>query len=212
MSIIDKLTKFVNPRFMAEQKAAKVISAATQVFLRYGFRRATMGDIADAARMSRPALYLVFPSKEEILTAVMARLFTSALDEIRQGLGRFATAEEKLTFAFDVWCVRPFEMILASPDAKDLLQSSFEFATEVTTRAAVDFETILAEVLRPEGRGKTRADLSSAQIAHILANAVPGFKESAKTAAQLHELIAGLITIVLTSLHNPQERRKGPAG
>jgi len=33
-------------------------------------------------------------------------------------------------------------------------------------------------------------------------------KESAKTSAQVRELIAGLITIVLASLNNPKERRK----
>jgi AcrR family transcriptional regulator len=195
---------------MVAKKEAKVIAAATQVFLRYGFRRVTMGDIAAAARISRPALYLVFPSKEEVFTAVMDRLFTATLDEIRQGLGRLATAEEKLTFAFEAWCVRPFEMILASPDARDLLQSSYEFATEVTTRAAADFEALLTEVLQAQVRGKAQAGLSLAQIARILATAVPGFKESAKTAAQLRELITGLITIVLSSLKNLEERRKGP--
>ena len=69
---------------MVEHKEAKVIAAATQVFMRYGYRRATMGDIAEAAGISRPALYLVFSSKEEILTAVLARVFTAALEEIRQ--------------------------------------------------------------------------------------------------------------------------------
>jgi len=196
---------------MVANKEANVIAAATQVFLRYGFRRVTMGDIAEAARMSRPALYLVFPSKEEVFTAVMARLFTAALDEIRQGLGRFARADEKLTFGFEVWCVRPFEIILASPDATDLLQSSYEFATEVTTRAAADFEALLAEVLQAQIRGRAQTGFSSAQIAHILATAVPGFKESAKTAVQLRELVAGLITIVLASLKSPKERRKRTA-
>jgi len=137
---------------MAGEKEAKVIAAATQVFLRYGFRRATMGDIAEAARISRRALYLVFPSKEVVFTAVTAWLFTAALDEIRQGLVRFATAEEKLAFAFEAWCVRPFEIILASPDATDLPQSSYEFATDVTTKAAADFEALLAEVLQPQVR------------------------------------------------------------
>jgi len=187
---------------MVGKKEASVIAAATQVFLRYGFRRATMGDIAEAARISRPALYLVFPSKEEVFTAVMARLYTAALDEIRQGLGRFAKPEEKLTFAFEVWCVRPFQMILASPDAKDLLESSYEFATEVTTKAAADFEALLAEVLQVQVPGKAEMEFSSAQIAHILATAVPGFKDSAKTAVELRELIAGLVTIVLSSLTN----------
>lgn len=187
---------------MVAEKEAKVVAAATQVFLRYGFKRVTMGDIAQAARISRPALYLVFPSKEEVFTAVMGRLFTASLDEIRQGVGRFAKPEEKLTFAFEVWCVRPFQMILASPDARDLLESSYEFATEVTTKATADFEALVAEVLRALVRGKAPKEFSPAQIAHILATAALGFKESAKTEVQLRELIAGLVTIVLSSLKN----------
>jgi AcrR family transcriptional regulator len=193
---------------MAKMTREKIIEAATQVFLRYGYRRVTMGDLAQAAQMSRPALYVVFPSKEEIFTAVMARLLAAMLDEIHQGLDRFATPKEKLVFAFDVWSLRPFEAIQASPDAKDLLQSSYEFAAEVTTKAFADFEALLAEVLKPQVRKKARMEFSPAQIAHILAAAVLGFKESAKTSAQLRELIAGLITIVLASLHNPLERRK----
>ena len=65
---------------MAKMSREKIIDAATQVFLRYGYRRVTMGDLAQAAHMSRPALYVVFPSKEEIFTAVMARLLTAMLD------------------------------------------------------------------------------------------------------------------------------------
>jgi hypothetical protein len=107
-----------------------------------------------------------------------------------------------------VWSLRPFEAIQASPDAKDLLQSSYEFAAEMTTKTFADFEALLAEVLQPQVRKKAQMEFSSAQIAHILAAAVLGFKESAKTSAQLRELIAGLITIMLASLDNPQERRK----
>ncbi|HEY8129307.1 MAG TPA: helix-turn-helix domain-containing protein, partial [Hyphomicrobium sp.] len=76
------------------------LAAARQVFLRYGYRRVTMGDIADAAKMSRPALYLVIPSKEEIFTAVLAQTFSEMLEEIRGGIGSFQTARDKLTFAF----------------------------------------------------------------------------------------------------------------
>ena len=58
---------------MSEHKREAVLAAARQVFMRYGYRRVTMGDIADAAKMSRPALYLVIPSKEEIFTAVVSQ-------------------------------------------------------------------------------------------------------------------------------------------
>jgi AcrR family transcriptional regulator len=196
---------------MAKRNRETIIAAATQVFLRYGYRRVTMGELAQAAQMSRPALYVVFPSKEGIFTAVMAQLLAALLDEIRQGLDRFSTPKEKLKFAFDVWSLRPFEAIRASPDAKDLLQSSYEFAAEVTTKAFADFEALLAEVLQPQVRKKAQMEFSSTQIAHILAAAVLGFKESAKTSAQLRELIAGLIAIVLSGLNNQQEPRKRPA-
>ena len=41
-------------------KRDKVLAAARGIFLRYGFKRVTMNDIAEAASISRPALYLVF--------------------------------------------------------------------------------------------------------------------------------------------------------
>ena len=115
-----------------------------------------------------------------------------------------------MKFAFDVWTLRPFEVIQASPDAKDLLQSSYEFATEVTTKAFAAFEALLAEVLQPQVRKKAQMEFSSAQIAHILAAAVLGFKESAKTSSQLRELIAGLITIVLGSPTTHRNPARGP--
>ena len=184
---------------MAE-KVEDVIAAAMQVFARYGYKRVTMADLAEAAHMSRPSLYLIFPSKEQVFTAVVARVFASMLAEIRQGISRFTTAEEKLRFACEIWCVRPFEMILASPDARDLLESSYEFAAETTIEAARDFMSILAEILDPLVRRQNKIHLSSIQIAHLLASALPGFKGSAESVAQLRALIAGLITVVLASL------------
>lgn len=159
-----------------------------------------MADLAQAARMSRPALYLVFPSKEQVFTSVVARTFTSMLAAIGQVLRGLSTPREKLTFASQVWCVRPFEMILASPDARDLLESSYEFATETDVKAAGEFMGVLAEILDPLVQRQHKVNLSSLRIAQLLGSALPGFKETAESAAQLRSLIAGLIAIVLASL------------
>jgi Bacterial regulatory proteins, tetR family len=72
--IIDTLTPFVNAKVMAREKTEHLIATARKVFLRYGYRRVTMGDLAESAQMSRPALYLVFPSNEQIFTEVVSRL------------------------------------------------------------------------------------------------------------------------------------------
>jgi len=190
----------------------RIIAAARQVFMRYGFKRVTMGEIAAAAGMSRAALYLVYPSKEDVLTAVVTRVFAAMLDEIRHGLGRFATAEEQLTFALDVWCVAQFELVQASPDAKDLYESSYQFAAEVTARATADFVALVAGVLEPLVRQQARLALSSVQIAQILASAVPGFKVSVTTTEQFRSMIARLITIVLASLGAPTARAVSTMG
>jgi len=190
----------------------RIIAAARQVFMRYGFKRVTMGEIAAAAGMSRAALYLVYPSKEDVLTVVVAQMFADMLDEIRHGLGRFATVEEQLTFALDVWCVTGFEMVQAAPDAKDLYESSYQFAAEVTATANADFVALVADVLDPLVRQQTTVALSSVQIAQVLASAVPGFKGVVTTTEQFRAMIARLITIVLASLDNPTARTASSTG
>ncbi len=185
---------------MLAQKEAKVVAAAQQVFLRYGYRRATMGDIAEAAGISRPALYLVFPSKEEIFIAALTKLLADSLDEIRAGLRHFATLREKLTFAFDVWYVRPFELTQTQPDAKDLLETSYEFGAAAMATATEEFVGVLVQILEPVVERQRTVDLSAVQIARILAGAVPGFKNSSNTAADMRTSIAGLLTLVLTGI------------
>jgi AcrR family transcriptional regulator len=190
---------------MTQTKEEQVLTAAREVFMRYGFKRATMSDLADAAHISRPALYLIFSSKEEVFRGVVTQIFTELLREVSEGVSKLESVADQLTWAFEVWCVRPFEMIQASPDAKDILESGYEFANEITVQAFADFETILSDVLRPSVRAKADSPFSSEQLAHILTTAALGFKESASSAVQLRQLIKGLITIVLAGLHNQRE-------
>jgi len=190
---------------MAGKSPEEVVTAATQVFFRYGFKRTTMGDLAEAAHMSRPALYLVFPSKEELFTAVIARLLAASLAEIRAGVARLATPLEQLVLAFDVWSVRPFELVLSSPDARDLYESSYVFASDVMTRSADAFVAIVAGVLEPLVRAQAKVGLSSVQLARMLASAIPGFKTVAKTREHFREMIDGMLTVTLASLAGADE-------
>ena len=57
----------------ADEREARILDAAFAKFSAYGFARTSMGDIAESAGMSRPALYQYFANKEEILTAVLGR-------------------------------------------------------------------------------------------------------------------------------------------
>jgi AcrR family transcriptional regulator len=190
---------------MTQSKEEHVLAAAREVFMRYGFKRTTMSDLADAAQMSRPALYLIFSSKEDVFRALVTQIFAELLLEVREAVSQHKDVADQLTSAFEVWCVRPFELTQVSPDARDILESGYAFATEITMRAFSDFEQVLSDVLRPLVSAPADPPLSSEQLAHILTTAVQGFKESASSAVQLRQLIKGLITVVLAGLHNQRE-------
>ncbi len=181
-------------------KADQIVAAAGDVFMRYGFRRVTMADLAAAAQMSRPALYLVFPSKEQIFIEVVSRLSTENLRQIREGIKRLKTVDKQLELAFEIWCVRPYEMIRASPDAADLYDSIKEFAADVICKVADDFESLVAEILEPLVRKQKAIKLSPKQIARMMRTSSKGFGMTAKDSADLRKLISDMRKIVLASL------------
>ena len=47
-----------------------ILDAAFRRFARYGYRRTSLGDIADEAGLSRPALYHYFRNKEDVFGAL----------------------------------------------------------------------------------------------------------------------------------------------
>lgn len=198
---MDLMSTLVKPNGgAAHPKTEQVLSAAERCFVRYGYRRTTMGDVAVAAEVSRPALYLMYSSKEEVFRAVVARLFATMLAEIGEGIDARLEPMEQLRFAFEVWCVRPFEIVLDAPDAADLLENSRKLAADAWSEAEADFEAIIADVLVRVMQGRAGPGPSAAQAARVLATAVPGFKESARSVAELRGQIGDLLVLVLSGL------------
>jgi AcrR family transcriptional regulator len=181
---------------MGKEKDVQIIESATSVFLRYGFRRTTMGDLAEAAGVSRPALYLRFCNKEKIFEAVLKDFAARTLDEIRNGLAERATPLEQLRFAFECWAVRPFGLMQGSPDARDLASCSLPFAEPVKSQSHAAFEALLVPILRQfpamEAQGSTLA-----QVAHVLAVAVHGCKTEARDAGELRAMIDTLLRLAV---------------
>ena len=54
-----------------EEFRKKIIISAGQIFSRYGFRKTTMDEIANALKMGKSSIYYYFKSKEEIFEAVV---------------------------------------------------------------------------------------------------------------------------------------------
>lgn len=73
-----------------------LISAARQLFIKFGFEKTTMNEIAEEARKGKSSLYYYFTSKEEIFQAVVEYEAEILKNNIIQALEDCQNAEEKL--------------------------------------------------------------------------------------------------------------------
>jgi TetR/AcrR family acrAB operon transcriptional repressor len=58
---------------MNDERRERVLDAAQQLFLRYGYDKTTVSDIAKQAGISKGAIYLHFASKEAVMDALLIR-------------------------------------------------------------------------------------------------------------------------------------------
>lgn len=72
-----------------------IIEAAREVFARYGFRKATMDDIARAARKAKSSLYHYFKSKEEVFQEVIEQEAAEVKAEIAKAVAAAQTPQKK---------------------------------------------------------------------------------------------------------------------
>ncbi|MCW3058544.1 MAG: TetR family transcriptional regulator [Capsulimonas sp.] len=180
---------------MSSEKEERILKAARDVFARYGYVRTTMADVAKAAGISRPALYLVFAKKEELFGAVIHRMNDDIFERIHSQLDTHKTLEQKLTLGFELWVGQSFDLAYASPDARDL----FEYENPAMQEVAAEFQAFLADLLREAVRVST-LKVTPEELAQALLFAVHGFKTVAKDGADLRRMIAIQISLTIAAL------------
>jgi AcrR family transcriptional regulator len=183
----------MNESVTIPSKRQRAITAGARVFLRFGFARATMGDIAQAAGMSRPALYLIFCGKEEVFEAVVAQWAEDSSARITAGLAGRSTVGEKLRFACEVWCVEGVERALANPDVCDMT------GLPAVRKSYARFEACLTDILR-EPAERSGLGVAAGDLARVIVSAMQGFKQTARSGEEMRHLIAVQILAIERAL------------
>ena len=184
---------------MNDVKKSKLMGAARSVFLRHGFKRVTMNDIAEAAGMSRAALYLAFKNKEDVFIGVFNQWVDETIVDIERAMATAMTPKKQIELAFEIWAVRPFEMMMTSREAKELLECTFDFAFASSRRGYKKFEATIVPIIAAMAEKRlASAHITAAKTAHVLAGAVRGLKQTATKPAELRQLIKQLLSLSLT--------------
>ncbi|MCK4542649.1 MAG: TetR/AcrR family transcriptional regulator [Spirochaetales bacterium] len=73
-----------------------IIRAAKDIFARFGFKKTTMEDIANAVHKGKSSLYYYFKSKEDVFKAVIEKESSILNSEIVKAVSQEETPQEKL--------------------------------------------------------------------------------------------------------------------
>lgn len=143
-----------------------ILDAALQVFLRYGFKRSTMGDIAKAAGLSRQSLYARFANKDDVYAAGLVLHARRTVASITAAWAGIASLNDRLDCLYELSLRPTFEMLRANPDAADIIDAaetpSGQRAMEDARRQKIAMLTDLLTPFAPalHQHGQTPADVA----------------------------------------------------
>jgi TetR/AcrR family transcriptional regulator of autoinduction and epiphytic fitness len=163
-----------------DARRRKLMEAALTVFLRFGFRKTSMDEVARAAGVSRQGLYLHFATKEELFRASVQHLLDSALAEVAGALGDGeAPLEKRLVGAFDAWLGRFVGAF--GGNAADLAAAASEHVGPMLAEREGAFVEMVAKALRAAGlvAAYRPAGLTARQLADTLYATGRGLKYAA---------------------------------
>src|SRR2546430_5617185 len=80
----------------SEIRRNQILDAATKVFVRQGFQHAGIDDIGEESGLSKSTLYWYFKSKEDIINAILRRVFAGDLEHLENLVQAEGTASDRL--------------------------------------------------------------------------------------------------------------------
>jgi AcrR family transcriptional regulator len=81
---------------VSEERKTQILEAALRVFIRQGIHQTRMDDIVEETGLSKGALYWYFSSKDEIIAAIVNRMFESELSGLVALKSTPGTVRERL--------------------------------------------------------------------------------------------------------------------
>jgi AcrR family transcriptional regulator len=191
---------------LGDSRRESLLSAAVEVFARYGFRKTSMEEVARAAGVSRQGLYLMFEDKEELFRKALTHKLTRQLSAAIHALSDArAPLETRLVAACDEWSGQ-FVGIRGS-DAADLMCASTSLAGETLIHYESLFEKALVQAIAdsPLAEVCAASGISAADAARALHATARGLKHSSKSRQEFVQGMTAAARMYCASL-NPNPR------
>ena len=177
-----KQTKLAPGGVLPGGAAGRIIAAARRHFFAHGFRSVTMEDLAEELGMSKKTLYAAFPSKLELLRAVLLHKFYNVESDLDQAT---ATLSSDVLGALHelLACMQRHTSEIQAPFVRDMRRENPEFFKLIEDRRRQIIQRYFGKIFE-EGRraGILRRDIPARLMIEILVGATEAIMNPPKMA------------------------------
>ncbi len=179
VSTVDGMTRIpISPSSLTATAALRrdaVLESALVTFARYGYRKTSMEEVAQAAHISRPGLYFLFDSKEALFRAAVTRSLEADIAAVERILDSTdQPLAERLLKSFDQWAGRYIGPL--TRDISTVIESNPGLLGAVTVTAPERFQLLITRAIATD-RGQEMAR----PVAHTLTSTSIGIKHQVDT-------------------------------
>src|SRR6202171_5128939 len=173
-------------------KPTAIVLAALELFTRYGYRKTSVDDIAQAAQVAKRTVYLHFENKAAVFLAILEYLG----DQVRQRCAAAeragGTAVDRLTGLLDAYFGMGFELFSKSEHMPELEETFSKLARSRIGDLNTEYQERLGSFFRslqkPAETGGPPQGLTVEEIVYIIVRAAEGAKHDAKVQGEQQAL------------------------
>lgn len=188
----------------SNNKRESVFEAASEKFSSYGFRRTSMNDIAEAAGISRAALYLMFDNKEDLFRQLASFRQGQAISEAVAVLSSEAPIASRVTDAILAYERIYYEPVADSPHGGEFMELNQSVASDdmIEGRAR-----LIGHLARSLSDARDHGEISflpesipAEDFADLLMHSVNGMKKAAVSVEDFRKKIRALCAVFMNAL------------
>ncbi|MGZ3765688.1 MAG: TetR/AcrR family transcriptional regulator [Mucilaginibacter sp.] len=158
-------------------KREKILEAAYQQFLHYGYSKTTMNEIAGALSMSKALLYYYFPDKSQLYIAITRKLANEYLKTLEDKITQLNDLKDAFVFQINTH----HEFILNNYNFFDFIrlneQNMPDTIWEIIDHIRQSEMDLLGDAIKAEAaRGKIKTVDNPREIVDLLLDALHGVR------------------------------------
>ena len=187
----------------------QILDAASAVFAKYGYKKATMDDIGHALKKGKTAVYYYYNGKEDIFRAIVEREANQLGKSISTAIVKGKNANEKLSLYIHARVNTLLKVSNFYDAMKNDLLDSLEFINQAR-QSYDEFETSLVSKIISEGNSEGVFNINNVpETAELIVNILKGLEINLfvkSDPAMLKERTQNIISLITNGLVNAAKK------